>query len=150
MLPFLAAFKQISDAGVELLDFVQIVSRKIGRRKNRYELGIEIQSGVGSQVRGDFQRLILQDESACRLQRVIVRNRQLNGLIQSDQRLGLCLAYAREQQQAGQSCQAGHPEVWWTHKPQNLKCWALEQESLGRRLDFPAASISALPSVRPS
>lgn len=118
VLPFLAAFKQISDAGVELLDFVQIVFGEVGRRKNWYELGIEVQSGVGSQVRGDFLRLVLQDESACRLQRVIVRNRQIDGLVHGDQRWALGISGGGERQQASQSCHADHPEVRWTHRTQ--------------------------------
>ena len=90
VLAFPAALKQVSNSDIELLDLAQIVSREIGGRKNRQELGIEIQSRIGPQVCRDLLRLVLQNQSARRLQRVIVRQRQINRLIQSDQRGALC------------------------------------------------------------
>ena len=62
-LPLAAAFKQISEAEVELLALVQIVGGEVIGLKDRDELRIPDQSRVRTQVGGDFLRLILQNQS---------------------------------------------------------------------------------------
>ena len=41
--------------------------------------------GIGTQVRSDFLRLVLQNQSPRGLERMVVRQRQINGLIEADQ-----------------------------------------------------------------
>ena len=73
MLPFLAALKQVSDSDVELMNFAQIARRKLGGLEDRQELGVKIQGRVGPEISGDLLRLVLQNESPRRLERMIVR-----------------------------------------------------------------------------
>ena len=105
------ALEQISDSGIELLNRAQIVGRKFGRRKNWQELGIKIQRRIGSQVGGDLLRLVLKNQRACGLERVIVRQRQVDRLVQGDQRLGLCPGHGGEQQHAAQGCQTSASQI---------------------------------------
>ena len=117
-LSFVAALKQISDSEVELLALVKVVGTEIVGTKNGNELGIKMKRWIGAQVCGDLLRLVLKNESARRLERVIVHQRQIDCLIQGDQSCALRLDCGHEQQQPSQSCQDLHPEMRWTHKAQ--------------------------------
>ena len=85
-LPFVAAFEQVSDPNIELLSLIQIVAGKILRTEKWDELAVSSQSRIGTQVRGNLLRLILKNQSSRSLEGMVVRQRQIDGLVQTDQR----------------------------------------------------------------
>ena len=85
-LPFVATFEEVPDPNIELLSLVQILPGKILRTKNWDELAIGPKSRIGAQVRGNLLGLILKDQSSRGLDGMVVRQRQINGLIKTDQR----------------------------------------------------------------
>jgi hypothetical protein len=89
-----------------MLGQVQIVRRKIARTENRDELGIGPKAGVGTQVGGDFLRLILKNHSSRGLDGMIVRQGQIHSLIKTDQGRILSDAYA-EQHEERHGCGEG-------------------------------------------
>ena len=93
-LPLVTAFEEIPDPNIELLGFVQILPGKILRTEKWNELGIGPQSRIGAQVRSDLLRLILKNQSSRSFDGMVVRQRQINGLIKSDQRRILSSACA--------------------------------------------------------
>ncbi len=82
----MATFEQVPDPNVKLLSFVQIIPRKILRTEKRYELSISIKGRIRAQVRGNLLGLILKNQSSRSFDRMVVRQRQIDGLIKSDQR----------------------------------------------------------------
>ncbi len=56
------------------------------RAEERNELGIGAESRIGPQVRGDLLSLILKNQSSRGFHGVVMCQRQINGLIKTDQR----------------------------------------------------------------
>ena len=84
-LPLVPTFEQVPDPNIELLSLVQIFPGKILRTEKWDELAIRSKSRIGAQVRGNLLRLILQNQSSRGLYGMVVRQRQINGLIKADQ-----------------------------------------------------------------
>ena len=89
VLPFAAAFKQITYAQIELLHLVQIVIGEFVGREDRQKLRIEIERRIRAQICGNLLSLVLQNQGARCLQRVIVGQSQIDGLVEGDQCRGL-------------------------------------------------------------
>ena len=87
-----AAFEQIGDAQIELRGFIDVVRGELVGLKNWNELRVRREHGIGPQVCGNFQRLVLQDGGARRFQIVIVFERHLNGLVHADAHGAVLLA----------------------------------------------------------
>src|SRR5208282_3189644 len=85
-LPLVTTLEQVADPNIELLSLVQIVPGKILRTKKRDELAISPESRIGPQVRRNLLRLILQNQSSRSSKEMVVRQRQIDGLIKTDQR----------------------------------------------------------------
>ena len=68
VLPLMAALKQIAKAHIKLLALIQVVGGEKLRAEYGNELGIEVKSRIGPEIRGDFLGLILQHEGPLRLQ----------------------------------------------------------------------------------
>ena len=85
-LPLVTAFEEVPNPNIELLSFVQILAGKILRTEKWNELRIHPKSRIGAQIRGDLLRLILKDQSSGGFERMVMRQRQINGLIKSDER----------------------------------------------------------------
>ena len=84
VLAFPAAFEEVRDAQIELHGFVKVVRGEMTGLKNRKELRVRGEDGIGPQVCGDFQSLVLLNGGARRFQIVVVLQRHLNGLVQTD------------------------------------------------------------------
>ncbi len=117
MLAFAPTLKEISQPGIELLNFSHIVGVEVGRSKNRQELGIEIEGGVGTQIRGNLLRLVLKNQRASGLEGVIMSQCQINRLIKSDH--GRVLRFqGRHKQQQCRRYPDAYPDVLWAHRIQ--------------------------------
>src|ERR1700688_4773447 len=84
MLPLFATFNQIGETQVIYRALIDVVAGKRVRREERHVLLIDERHGIGPQVGCNFERLILQDRGTRRLQRVVVLERQIDGLIERD------------------------------------------------------------------
>ena len=91
-LPLVTAFEQVSDPNIELLNLIQIFPREILRAEKWDELAVCPKSRIGAQVRGNLLGLILKNQSSCGFDGMVVRQRQINGLIKTDQRRILPIA----------------------------------------------------------
>ena len=96
----------------------KIVGAEIVGTKNGNELGIKKKRGIGTKVGGDFLRLVLKNQGTRGFERVIMRKRQVNRLIERDQRWGLRLNGGYKQQQQCGRRQNADPEVPWAHRGQ--------------------------------
>ena len=114
MLALAAAFEQVSDADIELLNVVNIIAGEILGTENRDELSVGAQRRIGPQVGGDFLCLILKNQSARGFDGMVVRQRQVDGLIETDQRRILTTGSPREQEE--DCCGGEHPKVPGAHK----------------------------------
>ena len=85
-LALVATFEEISDTDIELLGFVQILSRKILRAEKGYELGVGSESRIGAEICGDLLRLVLKNLSSGSFERMVVGESEIDGLIEGDQR----------------------------------------------------------------
>ncbi len=97
-LPLVTAFEEIPDPNIELLSLVQILPGKVLRTEKGNELGVHAQRRVGAQVRSNLLSLILKNQGSRRLQRMVVSQRQINGLIKSDARRILPTAGPHQQE----------------------------------------------------
>src|SRR6185437_3952621 len=97
------ALKKIIKPEVELLSGVQCVEREILRAEKRNVLRIEIDVRVRPQVGGDFLSLILLNERALCQERVVVGERELNGLIKIDAGLRPSPRHKRERKHNDQT-----------------------------------------------
>jgi hypothetical protein len=77
-------FEQITDPDIELLSFVQIFPGKILRAKKWDELAIGPKRWIRPKVRGNLLGLVLENQSSRGLYGMVVRERQINGLIETD------------------------------------------------------------------
>ena len=101
-------YAAIAETQVELRGIIQVIERKIIRLKQRQELGVPANCRIGPQIGRDLLGLILQDQRARRLQRVVVLERQVDSQVKrhprwSGLRRGLhrtlrCRTYRSEQQ----------------------------------------------------
>ncbi len=82
VLPLLAALDEVGQSHVVYCTLINIVVGKCVGRKERQELLVPEQHRIRPQIRGDLLSLILQDRRARRLQRMIVLDRQIDGLVQ--------------------------------------------------------------------
>ena len=69
---------------IELRGFVNVFRGELAGLKNRKELRVQGEHGIGPQVCGDFQSLVLLNGGARRFQIVVVLQRHLNGLVHAD------------------------------------------------------------------
>src|ERR1035441_3588858 len=113
-LTLVTAFEKVRDPNIELLSFVQILPGKILRTKKWNELRIQPQSRIGSQVRSDLLGLILENQGSRGLERMVVRQRQINGLIKGDPRRILPTTCPHQQEKHRR--RGEHPRVPGAHK----------------------------------
>ena len=86
VLTFLAAFEGVAEAEIELRAIADIGRIELRKIEEGEKLRIPGKSRVRPQVGGDFLSLILHDGGAGRFERVIVRKRELYGLLERDAR----------------------------------------------------------------
>ena len=86
VLALLAAFEGVADAEVELRAVADVGRIELRQVEEREELRVPGKGRVRPQVGGDFLGLILHDGGAGRFERVIVRERELDGLLERDAR----------------------------------------------------------------
>src|SRR5580704_15326706 len=115
MLALVTTLEEVRNADVELLSFVQILPGKILRAEEWNELGIHSQSWIRTEVRSDLLRLVLKDLSSSCPKRMVVSQRQVNGLIERDSRCVLpstCTHQQKEHSRCGERSarQTGQPE----------------------------------------
>src|SRR5450755_1380038 len=110
----MAALKKVFDPNIKLLRVVEILTRKILWTEKWNELSIHSQGWIRTQVRGNLLGLILQNHSSRGLQRMVVRQRQINGLVESDSRRILPATRPHEQKEQYYSCE--HPKMSGAHK----------------------------------
>src|SRR5450755_3723710 len=110
----MAALKKVFDPNIKLLRVVEILTRKILWTEKWNELSIHSQGWIRTQVRGNLLRLILQNHGARGFQRMVVRQRQINGLVESDSRRILTTTSSHEQEE--RHCRCEHPRMSGTHK----------------------------------
>ena len=84
VLPLLAALEEITDADVELRRLVDVVLAELIGLEDRQELRVAEDHGIGPEVGGDLLGLALLDRRTLRQKRVIVGERQLDGVIERD------------------------------------------------------------------
>ena len=114
-LPLVTTFEQIADPDIELLSLVQIFAGKILRTEKWDELGIRPKSRIGAQVRGNLLGLILKNQSSRGFDGMVVRQRQIDGLIKTDQRRILPTACPHQQQEKHRG-RGEYPKVPGAHK----------------------------------
>jgi hypothetical protein len=85
-LPLVTALEQVSDPDIELLSLIQIFSGEVLRTKKWDELGVGIEGRIRTEVRRDLLGLILKNQSSRGSYGMVVRQRQIYGLIKTDQR----------------------------------------------------------------
>jgi hypothetical protein len=79
------------------------------------ELAIRPKSRIGAQIRGNLLGLILENQSSRGFDGMVVRQRQINGLIKTDQRRILPTACPHQQQEEYRG-QGEYPKVPGAHK----------------------------------
>ena len=84
MLALLAALKGVAEAEVKLRAVADIGGVELREIEEREELRIPGKGRIRPQVGGDFLSLILHDGGASRFERVIVCERELDGLLERD------------------------------------------------------------------
>ena len=84
------------------------------RTKKGDELGIRPESRIRAQICRDLLSLILKNQSSRSLDRMVVRQRQINGLIKTDQR-GILPTAGPHQQQEKDRGQGECPKVPQAH-----------------------------------
>ena len=98
MLALVTTLEEVRNTDVELLSFVQILTGEVLRAEEWNELGIHSQSWIRTEVRSDLLRLVLKDLSSSCPKRMVVSQRQVNGLIKSDPSRILPAACSRQQE----------------------------------------------------
>ena len=86
MLAFLSALEEVANAQIKLGLIFEIGRVEFARSENGEELRVPGDRGIGTQVRGDFLGLVLQDRSARGKQRMVALRRKINRLVQRDSR----------------------------------------------------------------
>src|ERR1700733_14934505 len=86
MLALLASFESVAKAEVELRAVADVVGIELVQIEEGEKLCVPGKGGVRAQVGGDFLGLILHDGGARRFERVIVCERELEGLLKRDAR----------------------------------------------------------------
>ena len=126
MLALVTTLEEIRNTDVELLSFVQILTGEILRAEEWNELGIHSQSWIRTEVRSDLLRLVLKDLSSSCPKRMVVSQRQVNGLIERDSRRILCSTCPHQQEKdcrrgAGSTIPKGVPKP---HRGRDQSMWA--------------------------
>src|SRR5712692_9136036 len=88
MLALLADFKGVAEAHVELRLVVQVVAAKLAGLEDGKKLRVPRKNRVGAKISGGFERLVLQNGRARRLQSVVVLQSEANGFLDGDARRG--------------------------------------------------------------
>jgi len=84
MLPFAAALEEVGKSDIELLGFVEIFAGKVLRAEEGDELGVCAKSWVRTEVGGDLLGLVLKDRGAGGEERMVMREGEVDGLIEGD------------------------------------------------------------------
>ena len=112
----MAAFEKVADPNIELLRFVQIFAGKILRAEKWNELGVQPLGRIRAQIRCNLLGLILKNQSSRGFEGMVMRQRQIDGLIETDQRRRILpVAYPRQQDEENHS-QRGNPKIPDEHK----------------------------------
>lgn len=84
MLAFLAALEGVAEAQVELSLVVDVIGIELARLKDGQELRVPGDDGVGTEIGGGFERLVLQDGGTSGLESVVVLEGEADGFVESD------------------------------------------------------------------
>jgi hypothetical protein len=83
-----AALEEIADAQIELGLVVDVIGSELARLEDRQELGVPGKHRIGTEIGGDFLRLVFQDGGASGQEGVIVLKGEADGLFERDTRGG--------------------------------------------------------------
>src|SRR5580658_4845257 len=102
MLPLAPALEKIRDPDIELLNVVQVIPGKILGTEEGDELRIRPERGIGPQIGRNFLSLVLKNQGPRGFEGMVMRQRQIDGLVETDEGRTLAGCGPRGQQEKHQ------------------------------------------------